>query len=169
MDAPSFAPVAIRRSAASRHLVTCGVSLLLCAVLLASPAPYFDPPIFWLGLLGTLAAFLLSSSIFLVRALVDRRLRLWMDGDTLCLRRAFFGVARAPLDQIERLQVLSYRQAVQQLHIVLKVEAMRDPRVTGCHRAWPLIDLSKLRGRLVISLFDYYAVGLEEIVQRLAV
>ncbi len=92
-----------------------------------------------------------------------------MDGDTLCFLRAFFGVARAPLDQIERLQVLSYRQSVQLLNIVLKVEAMRDPRVSGCRRAWPFPDLLKLRGRLVISVYDFYAAPLDDIAQQLSI
>ncbi len=91
-----------------------------------------------------------------------------MDGDTLCFRRAFFGVARAPLDQIERLQVLSYRQTVQQLNIVLKVEAVRDPRVSSCRRARRFPDLLKLRGQLVISVHDHYAVPVEEIAQQLS-
>ncbi|MCH8164326.1 MAG: hypothetical protein IH889_01835 [Planctomycetes bacterium] len=169
MDGASFAPVVISRSAVTRHLAMSGFGLLLCAPLFASPAPGFVSPAIWYGLAALYSAALLFVTIFCLRALVDRRPRLWTDGDTLCFRRAFFGVARAPLDQIERLQLLLYRQRIQHLHIVLKREALRDPRVTGCHRARPLIDLSRLRGRLVISLFAYYAVPLEEIAQQLSV
>ena len=119
--------------------------------------------------LGVASSSLVARSIFLVRALLDRRPRLWTDGDTLCFRRAFFGVARTPLDQIERLQLLLYRQRIQHLHIVLKGEAMRDPRVSGCRRAWSFPDILKLRGRLVISVFDFYAAPLDEIAQQLSV
>ena len=120
MDGASFAPVFISRSAVTPRLAIGGFGLLLCAALFASPAPGFVSPLLWYGLAAPYTALSLLGSIFLVRALLDRRPRLWTDGDTLCFRRAFIGVARTPLDQIERLQLLLYRQRIQHLHIVLK-------------------------------------------------